>query len=342
MSKRKRETSAEKPAPKVCIDCNREQSKDCKFGPGSRRCNPCYAKRQLPQRRERARKIAEMVTNDPTAFGASKTCTLCETDLPRSEFRSNFCTSDGKQSRCNTCNDVHVYKLRLAAGKFRKQWLKTRPCSHCGETDTRVLQSAHLERSSKYRTKNGKPREPSNIRGLRKLERELSKCKSLCVFCHQISTSTENGKTKDKIKVRNMDIANAEKMRRGNCNLCQKRVTADTFSCFHYDHIRADQKINAIGTLVGRRLPVDVINEEMKKCQLLCSRCHILEVCSHSFIANRVITELNMDVHRHSGGGTPNGRCSSSSVHKARIVFLFYPNDSIFPSPTFKSQLSVK
>ena len=137
-----------------------------------------------------------------------KTCTKCKREKPLAAFNKNKHRSDGHQTACRDCCKTSsrlYYKKNYR--KQRKQisearsirrkdiqtqllsYLEQHPCKTCGNSDIRVLEFDHRDRS----TKDGSV---SNFLtegyGWSKIQREIEKCDVLCANCHRIKTHEEN------------------------------------------------------------------------------------------------------------------------------------------------------
>lgn len=58
------------------------------------------------------------------------------------------------------------------------------------------------------------------------------------------------------------------------CGFCNKEKTYK--SSFNYDHLNMFNKVDSVGSLVYNGEEIDVILNEVKKCQLLCVSCHTI------------------------------------------------------------------
>ena len=65
-----------------------------------------------------------------------------------------------------------------------------------------------------------------------------------------------------------------QKLKIGECKLCRIKVRKETSCCFDFDHINPEDKTKTISQMRMRK--EDVILKEMKKCRLLCCKCHRL------------------------------------------------------------------
>ena len=58
------------------------------------------------------------------------------------------------------------------------------------------------------------------------------------------------------------------------CNLCNKERTIKCV--FHFDHLNMFNKKNEIGTMIRQGETIELIIEEIKKCQYICISCHTI------------------------------------------------------------------
>lgn len=128
-----------------------------------------------------------------------KICTFCGIELSLSRFATNKTKKDGLQSQCRQCQKDyrkrHYEKNRQKyidkADRWRKEqkikliaWLKTKSCVDCGNTDFRVFEFDHKDRSQKQfniSNQNGKI-------SFDQLMKEIKKCDVVCANCHRIRT----------------------------------------------------------------------------------------------------------------------------------------------------------
>ena len=88
--------------------------------------------------------------------------------------------------------------------------------------------------------------------------------------------NNQEQKEKNKLNVRKRKKIIAERMYNhkleiGKCNSCN---TYDHPSCLDFHHLGEDEKKDSIAKLVGGGYKWEKIEEEMKKCILLCASCH--------------------------------------------------------------------
>lgn len=266
---------------KQCIKCNHhvdltEFHKEPRAADGLRgECKSCKSEYNQNRRKTKSEEIKTRLAENPSAFGTHKTCNTCQKSLLRCEFNDDATGSLGKQADCQDCERVRKYGVELERKARAAAWFATRPCEKCEEANIKYLHAAHIDRKTKYRTKNGKLISPGLLKSRRLQEPEYDKCKSLCVECHQQETCVEHGRTNDKGRRLRHDVVLAEKMRRAKCARCPKMIEPQHPEIFQFDHLPGHDKVDTIANMVRDRRHIEMITAEMKKCQLLCAKCHI-------------------------------------------------------------------
>jgi hypothetical protein len=155
---------------------------------------------------------------------------------------------------------------------------------------------------------------------------EAAKCQWLCRFCHRLEKTGKQAnrrgepdllpdgkqgkhateeevrqykaKHKAKIVYPKQKYVDAEKLRRGGCLACERKVTPATVVAFDFDHRDPESKLTGKGTLAGETGGVaglvgncvkaaaldqikDLLDAEMAKCDLLCANCHKRKTCGY-------------------------------------------------------------
>jgi hypothetical protein len=169
-----------------------------------------------------------------------------------------------------------------------EEWKQRHKCIKCGVEDPEVLQADH------YIGK--KEKELSNYsywskQGPEAQIEEFKKTRCLCRFCHNISTkknffkhkpnrlNTKKSRRDDTNKALKVELVIQEKMRRGECIHCQRKVTPETSNCFIFDHGKNFTKKNlTISTYINQnrsafRNGKIKLEKEMNLCRLLCANC---------------------------------------------------------------------
>src|SRR5688500_4101858 len=116
-----------------------------------------------------------------------KPCNTCQRTLPLTEFSRRRASRDGLQARCKQCWQawyVANKSVHVAAGRGRasrrlaehrrklREYLVEHPCVDCGETDLRVLDFDHRDRSEKR----GEVSRLIFRVSWRRLEEEIARC----------------------------------------------------------------------------------------------------------------------------------------------------------------------
>lgn len=154
-------------------------------------------------------------------------------------------------------------------------------CVECGENDPRVLEFDHREWDEKTFVI-GKRRKRSD----EAFFAEVAKTQFLCANCHMDKSSVERqerwprGKSeRSRATINSINYNNEQKRIAGQCVDCNLRVPLDANDCFrltkfHWDHRVLDEKSFEIGAAASRGWPIDLIANEISKCELRCANCH--------------------------------------------------------------------
>ncbi len=221
---------------------------------------------------------------------ARKFCKGCKTSKCLEEFHVNKKAKSGRAHRCKTCirsynkqryNEIPDVKIKQQdRNKIRTEFLinvkKNIRCEKCGCTGTReIFDAAHVTRESKKRKRDGRPIRQLNNLSMNSMEKEIEKCRWLCIFCHRLETTKEQGPAHPGSRYsenRNKRLYIQEKIKLGECTDCRRKVTESNVSAFDFDHLPGNEKLHNISQML--RCPWESMLEEIEKCQLLCSCCH--------------------------------------------------------------------
>jgi len=163
---------------------------------------------------------------------------------------------------------IKLYQLKQASGG---------KCVDCGEINLCILEFDHL----------------GNKTGLvltmkfDEMETEAAKCVMRCRNCHAVKSCKENNykSYKDSVSEDPRNVSNRRLRTRrrnyissikkivGGCQKCEKKYEDNPY-IFDFDHIERKGKKYGIGWYVSHGSSVKLINEEIKKCVLLCKNCH--------------------------------------------------------------------
>ena len=215
----------------------------------------------------------------PVCPPGQKYCGKCGYIKPEDQFKSRYPRRQSLTKKCQTCRQVQVRSKvnpTTTTGKCRarwEEWKANNPCVVCGETDPQLIEADHLRdkvcqcSTFHYWCTHG---------GVPALEKELEKCQSLCCWCHRLKSDHERGTNTHVTKVKRRAIINAEKLRRGKCLRCPRRVTLETCCAFDFDHRDASTKVIHLSKLVEKTQAFfdEHIESELKACDMLCCICH--------------------------------------------------------------------
>lgn len=250
-----------------------ERCSKCKRPNGTkfRKCERCREKvRECNQKRRHA---------TPICPPGQRYCTNCGRIQPEDQFKSSHPRRQTLTKLCETCRQSYARSDRNPAtsrGKCKarwEEWKSNNLCVVCGETDTQLIEADHLHdkvhRCSDFTYW-------SSHGGVPALERELEKCQSLCCWHHRLKSDRERVPVKQKSVLKRRAIINAEKLRRGKCLRCPRRVTLETCCAFDFDHSDRSKKVISLSRLVYRSQAFfdQHIESELKACDILCCNCH--------------------------------------------------------------------
>jgi len=133
-------------------------------------------------------------------------CSRCKTEKPASAFALNVSRASGHQGECRSCrvaiNVVSYLRARDVQNPKRYAWkarrvaqnqewildyLTSRWCVDCGNTDVRVLEFDHL------RDKEANISALMNNSSIARMQAEIAKCDVVCANCHRIRTYARAG-----------------------------------------------------------------------------------------------------------------------------------------------------
>ena len=233
-----------------------------------------------------------------------------------------------RSARCPPCRKTHnkltgpekaCYEcwreVRQAACEHHGGCMKS-ACCEKGPSAWQVLEADHIDPDDKTHDVSDYYWWSCND-GPEAMREEAAKCQWLCRFCHRIElTGTQanrrgdaagmedgkrsgtveeqkqyHAKRKAKIVYPKQSFVDTEKLRRGKCLTCPRKVTLETAFAFDFDHRDAATKMIGKDTLAKKQGGVsglvnnhakraaldeirDVLVAEMLLCDLLCANCH--------------------------------------------------------------------
>jgi len=202
-------------------------------------------------------------------------CKKCHNEKPEAQFKN-------KQNREFTKYCLHCRKVQGKVNEKHKaplrenfrNWQAANPCLHCGRVD--CIEADHL-RDKVHRCSHFNWWMSHG--GVEAQSRELEKCQPLCAFCHRLKTKKERKKTKRKYILRRQAVINEEKLRRGCCLHCARKVTLETCCAYDFDHRNPKEKKYNVSQMVylEKSMFYALVHTEMKKCDVLCACCHFIK-----------------------------------------------------------------
>jgi hypothetical protein len=215
----------------------------------------------------------------PVCSPGQRYCKQCGHIKPEDQFKSTVARRQTLTKKCQTCRQSAArseISPTTTTGKCRtrwEEWKKNNPCVVCGENDTLLIEADHL-RDKVHQCSTASYW--SNHGGVPALTSELKKCQSLCCWCHRLKSDRERRTTTNVTYIKRRAIIAAEKMRRGKCLRCSRRVTLETCCGFDFDHRDASTKVIHLSYIVKKNLAFfdQHIESELKACDMLCCLCH--------------------------------------------------------------------
>lgn len=210
---------------------------------------------------------------------ALRLCLDCKEYFPESEFSSMRNGVGSLQGHCGKCF------LERGRGTGRINVLArimvqlVSPCLDCGTTELIVMEFDHRDGGvNKYLNSDGTRYHAMSRVPNCGLAAEIGECDSVCASCHALRTHErrEERKTPQPVAEREKcKIIFAWKMKQAKCNHCPREIDEKTSHVFHCDHIDPSTKINCPSKIAHMcEYTNSDMEEELKKCQLLCASCH--------------------------------------------------------------------
>ena len=208
-------------------------------------------------------------------------CNSCKRDWDVSYFQPKVNRRTKLTTWCSICRNNKrrtVINPTTKAGKCRayfQKWKEKHACQNCGLRDPRLIEADHQQEFEKVHACSDYCFW-SNHGGVEALKAELLKCKPLCRFCHRLKSQAERTQQKQPSIIAKREIITTEKLKRGSCLTCKRKVTLNNACGFDFDHRNPETKRMQVSNMVLKNW--DYFNahakEEMSKCSMLCTSCH--------------------------------------------------------------------
>ena len=247
-----------------CSNCSRDTTG------GYKTCQRC---RDSAKKSIRKRKRVMRVAKENHQF-----CKKCCREFPLSAFKSTHARRTKPTAWCASCRAIssNSHKADTKKGRCRTvymEWKNENSCEHCGTGE--CIEADHT---------GAKKHACSHYAwwachgGVEALKAELKTCRPLCCFCHRIHSQNQRGVGKDPTRTKKHTHVNAIKLKIGECQQCKRKVQDGELCAYDFDHLDEKTKTECIGTMVHRYPLVkffSLIDDEVKKCRLLCCNCHM-------------------------------------------------------------------
>ena len=247
-----------------CSRCKRDTTG------GYKTCQRCRDRKKKSMRK---RKRAVRVASEGNQF-----CKNCCREFTLSAFKSTYARRTKLTTTCSSCRTINSKsqkgdtKLGLCRTVYI-EWKSSHVCGHCG---TRECVEADHTGAKKHACSHYAWWACHG--GVEALKTELKTCRPLCRFCHRIHSQNQRGVSKCPTRTKKRMYVNAIKLKIGECQLCKRKVQDNNLCAFDFDHLDERTKTEGISQMVDR-YPLkkfkSLIDDEVKKCRLLCSNCHI-------------------------------------------------------------------
>jgi hypothetical protein len=257
-------------------------------------CRGCLLKKDYSVvKRRRGREMQEITRIQNKLYSnRCKLCTKCKKSLDLKEFGKSKLNYDGLTSLCLLCvrkryNDFLQFKTEAKEGSC---------CENCGYNNIVCLVFAYKDLNARLKNKKGTTKSPARICSITTLKREMSKIKFLCKNCNSLrwkmerdenAAQTKTAQYHRKYTQRDQKAVTAEKLKRGKCIDCEVKVEESNSCMFEFDHLPQYQKVSNISVMVCEHRSKKEICEEMKKCELRCSNCHLLKSIERQQIGSK-------------------------------------------------------
>lgn len=195
-------------------------------------------------------------------------CPKCRQNLNRIHFRSkkgDYTTS------CQTClrnNRIHSRFFPSNRRLYYKELkLRAEKCFECGSPE--ISQFVYFKRNNE--------RNSFSQLSVNEMKSFAKYGRFVCYSCKVkiFMEATKDCKISKKIQSLRQFVNTVKEVFIGKCLDCEKVVKSDNVMEFEFDHVPGrGTKITEISTMVGSGFDIDIITEEMKKCDLVCHDCH--------------------------------------------------------------------
>ena len=265
---------------KVCSHHKCHRTHDTRF----KKCPNCLERHRKSKKKRKAAAALQKCED------GKRVCSNCFNEQDEDQFKPTRARQIGLTTKCKRCRGSikrSQINTNTIVGQCRQifiDWKKERVCLDCGLDDYRLIEADH-----KYPRDSDHPDAKlhqcgdyhywAHHGGPEALKKELkSKCEPRCRFCHRLKSKRDRNTVTTKCILQKRAIINAEKLKRGHCVHCQRKVTIHTVCGFDFDHLNLDEKRINLSRMVYKSWPYfnQYAYNEMAICALSCANCHHL------------------------------------------------------------------
>lgn len=241
------------------------------FSKRQNKCKQCVAQNyKTKYYKKRLQSLTEFRVN----FKNNKVCTVCGES---NTLLFDFAHFDRKNRNVQMRETTSINKLNQELHKGRIL------CVWCHRLETFLETQSEVKTYEDYSYKPGecvlntqihKCNGPLCKGSMRSIHHFYTNNFKRCKKCWCYSVSLKRIKARDHVNNMKLNI--------GKCNVCFVEVSTTNTCCFDFDHIDRSKKTKNIADFVSDGNSIESINREIKKCQLLCCKCHRLKSLSEN------------------------------------------------------------
>ena len=226
----------------------------------------------------------------PEANTDHKFCQQCQHTVPLKDMMEW-----GRQNICRKCSQSNFWQKLSNAHRWYYNERRNAHCFKCGfagATEPRCINNVLPE--GLHRRPEKRLLRLAKQNNLTELKREIHSGVWVCVCCSRETRFQQFLDTKvpmnewpkwkssavprwfnQKLYCEQSIMLRELQMKIGQCKDCNKRVSADNWMCFDWDHINPAHKSFTIGIKIGC-IPTTTLLTEVDKCELRCVNCHCI------------------------------------------------------------------
>lgn len=278
---------------KYCKGCNQTKNQICfrrnKVSKDGLRsiCKSC-----LKEQEDKRTALRKENNIPPPPF---KTCNICKIEKPSVNFGIRSGTLDGLATKCKDCANEKARRLRAPRAveineknrirrQKRVQWLRDlksyKNCADCNRILNPILMDfdhviGEKKHNVSYMVVHNFSKED--------ILKEIEKTELVCLYCHYDRTFRRLEERKKKNAVKRFNKGSNKKIKLLKYEYINKyKESHPCYVCGLYykahhmqlDHVDPNIKYENISKLVFYNVDMDIIQEEINKCQCICCGCH--------------------------------------------------------------------